>query len=114
MARDPFDEVIQRTLAELPAPFRDRLDNVQVAVEDEWDEDPDTYGLYEGVPLTERADAFDGFRPPDLVRIFRRPLEEDFGDRPAELARQVRVTLLHELAHHFGIDDARLTELGWA
>lgn len=113
MSRDVFDRTIARTLDELPAAFRDRLENVQVIVQGECEHDPDLYGLYEGVPLTERTAGSEDLRGPDLVYVFRRPLTEDFGGDPRELAREIRVTLLHELAHYFGISDERLTELGW-
>ncbi len=113
MSRDLFDQTIQRTLDELPAQFRDLLDNVQVIVDRENEDEPDLYGLYVGVPLPERMSGSEDFREPDRVFVYRRPLFEDFGDDPKVLAREIRVTLLHELAHYFGIDDARLTELGW-
>lgn len=113
MARDLFDSTIQRTLAELPAQFREHLDNVEILVEHEWAEDPHIYGLYEGVPLPERTvDGMD-LSGPDRIYVFRRPLVEDFGGDARELVHEIRVTLLHELAHHFGIDDARLVQLGW-
>lgn len=114
MARDLFDRTIERTLAELPAQFRDRLENVEIIVQSVWEEEPELYGLYDGVPLPERMAGSDDMRGPDRVYVFRRPLVEDFGDDPRKLAHEIRVTLLHELAHYFGIDDARLTELGWA
>jgi predicted Zn-dependent protease with MMP-like domain len=113
MSGDVFDRTIQRTLDELPAEFRDLLDNVQVIVDRENDAEPDLYGLYEGIPLTERTSGSEDMRGPDQVFVYRRPLVEDFGHDGRELAHQIRVTLLHELAHYFGIDDARLTELGW-
>ena len=114
VSRDLFERTIQRTLDELPPQFREHLDNVEVIVESECAEEPGLYGLYEGVPLPERmTGSTDGFSP-DRVYVYRRPLVEDFGSDPRELAREIRVTLLHELAHHFGIDDARLAELGWA
>lgn len=114
MPRDLFDQTIERTLAELPPQFRDLLDNVQVIVQGEYEHDPDLYGLYEGIPLPERMGGSEDMREPDRVFVFRRPLVEDFGSDAAELAREIRVTLLHELAHFFGLDDARLDELGWA
>ena len=113
MSRDIFDRTIERTLAELPSEFRDLLENVQVVVDREHEREPDLYGLYEGIPLTERMTGSTDMREPDRVSIFRRPLVEDFGDDPRELAHQIRVTLLHELAHYFGIGEDRLTELGW-
>lgn len=114
MAQDLFDRTIARTLAELPPQFRAHLDNVEIIVEAQLDEDPDVYGLYDGIPLTERMLGDDDLRGPDRVYVFRRPLTEDFGGDPAELAREIRVTLLHELAHHFGIGEHRLDELGFA
>lgn len=114
MDPDLFEAVIDATLAELPAQFRERLDNVQIVVADVWEAEPDLYGLYDGIPLTERMTGSEDLRGPDRVYVFRGPLTEDFGSDPDELAREIRVTLLHELAHFFGIDDARLTELGWA
>jgi len=117
MATDLFATTIERTLAELPADLHAHLENVEVLIESEhWDE-PDLYGLYEGIPLTERMTGSTDFQQPDRIYIFRRPLTEDFGGASApagELAREIRVTLLHEVAHFFGIDEARLAELGWA
>jgi predicted Zn-dependent protease with MMP-like domain len=106
-----FERVALAAIASLPAPIRAALVNVAVSVEEEHPDDPDLYGLYEGIPVT---DAFDGAGElPATVRIFRRPLSEDFPDA-AELAEEIRVTVLHELAHHFGIDEDRLDELGYA
>lgn len=114
MARDLFDRTIERTLEELPREFRDRLDNVEIIVDSEWEEDPALYGLYDGIPLPERMSGSMDMRGPDRVYVFRRPLVQDFGDDPRVLAHEIRVTLLHELAHYFGIDESRLDELGWA
>ena len=114
MARDLFTDTIERTLNELPTQFRERLDNLEILVESECEEEPGLYGLYEGVPLPERVSGSDDMRGPDRVYVFRRPLVEDFGGDARVLRREIRVTLLHELAHHFGISDARLEELGWA
>ncbi len=114
MSRDLFTDTIERTLDELPEQFRRLLDNVEVLVESECRDEPGLYGLYEGVPLTERTGGAEHLQLADRVYVFRRPLFEYFGDDPRELRREIRVTLLHELAHYFGIDDTRLTELGWA
>lgn len=108
-----FTRVIEQTLDELPEPFARHLDNVQIVVESANEHEPDLYGLYEGVPLPQRTGDGLDWTGPSLVFVYRRTLVEDFGDDPTTLAREIRVTLLHELAHHFGIDDARLTELGW-
>lgn len=113
MARDLFHDTIERTLDELPDEFRAHLDNVEIIVESVWREEPDLYGLYDGVPLTDRGMDWEGMRGPDRVYVFRRPLTEDFGGDPRVLVREIRVTLLHELAHHFGIGEERLAELGW-
>ncbi|MCW2956000.1 MAG: metallopeptidase family protein [Thermoleophilia bacterium] len=114
MPADVFDSTVARTLEELPVQFRDLLENVEILIESEhWDE-PDLYGLYEGIPLTERMGGSTDFQQPDRVYVFRRPLTEDFGSDSAELAHEIRVTLLHELGHYFGIGEDRLSELGWA
>lgn len=105
-----FEEHVRRALDSLPPELARALENVEVVVEDEHPEDPDLLGLYEGVPLTERGDWAGSL--PDRVTIFRLPLEESFAD-PAELEREIRITVLHELAHAFGIDEGRLDELGY-
>jgi predicted Zn-dependent protease with MMP-like domain len=114
-----FEQLVDRALASIPPPYRDALVEVAVVIEDEptpqqlrendlepWDT---MYGLYEGVPRTDYA--ADWASVPNRITLFRRPLEEDFPD-PAELQAEVRLTVLHELAHHLGIDDDRLEELG--
>jgi predicted Zn-dependent protease with MMP-like domain len=106
-----FEQHVQAALDSLPSEFRNALDNVAVVVEDEHPDDPDLFGLYEGVPLPERSSADSG-RLPDRIAIYRLPLEETFTD-PAELEQEIRITVLHELAHYFGIDEERLTELGY-
>jgi predicted Zn-dependent protease with MMP-like domain len=114
-----FYELVERALEGLPPELSELLDNVAVVV-DEWpdystplvadDLDDTLYGLYEGVPLTERGAGYSGFLP-DKITIFRGPLERDF---PREaLEEQIRITVVHEIAHHFGIDEERLEELGW-
>jgi predicted Zn-dependent protease with MMP-like domain len=105
-----FEEHVRAALDTLPPDLAAALRNVAVVVEDENREDPDLYGLYEGVPLPERGDV--GGALPDRIAIYRRPLEDDFPD-PEELRREIRVTVLHELGHHFGLDEDRLAELGY-
>jgi predicted Zn-dependent protease with MMP-like domain len=105
-----FEERVARAVESLPPELRAALLNVEVSVEDEHPEDPDLFGLYEGVPLPERGDWAGAL--PDRIRIFRLPLVESFPD-PAELEEEIRVTVLHELAHYFGIDEERLDELGY-
>jgi predicted Zn-dependent protease with MMP-like domain len=115
----PFERLVERALAGIPAPFRDALAEVAIVIDDEPTADqrrenelPDgdtLYGLYEGVPRTEYG--ADWSSAPNRITLFRLPLEEDFAD-PMDLAEEVRITVIHELAHHLGIDDDRLDELG--
>ena len=98
-------------MASLPPDLRAAIQNIEISVEDEHPVEPDLYGLYEGVPLPERGD-WAGVLP-DRIRIFRLPLVESFPD-PAELDAEIRITVLHELAHHFGLDEDRLDELGFS
>jgi predicted Zn-dependent protease with MMP-like domain len=117
---DRFERLVDRAVAGIPAPFRSALDEVAIVIADEPTREqlaendlaPDEtlYGLYEGVPRTEWG--ADWLPIPTRIVLFRLPLEEDFPD-PQELADEVRITILHELAHHLGIDDEdRLAELG--
>jgi predicted Zn-dependent protease with MMP-like domain len=99
---EEFDELVQSALDDLPPHIAEALENVAVVVADEDPEDPHLFGLWEAHPYL-----------PDRITIFRRPLERSFRDR-GELAEQVRITVLHELAHYFGIDEDRLDELGYA
>jgi predicted Zn-dependent protease with MMP-like domain len=112
---DPFDELIEAALAELPEPFRDRLGSVAIVVEDEPSADqlrsvnaPGLFGLYEGVPRT--AWAAEGAPFASKITIYRGPLTRIHRD-PAALAAAVTDTVYHEIAHHFGISDRRLEEL---
>jgi len=107
-----FDDVVRSALDALPPEIAAGLRNVAVVVEDENPEDPDMFGLYFGIPLTERHD-YSGVLP-DKIAIYRLPLEEEFGDDPAVLEEEIRITVLHEVAHHFGIDEDKLEELGWS
>ena len=117
--QEDFYELVERALEGLPPELAELLDNVAIVVED-W---PDystplvpgegygtLYGLYEGVPLTKRTAGYHGFLP-DKITIFRGPLERDF--RREELEEQVRITVVHEIAHYFGFDEERIRELGW-
>ena len=105
-----FEERVAKVVESLPPELRTAIRNVEITVEDEHPDDPDLFGLYEGVPLPERGDWAGAL--PDRIRIFRLPLVESFPD-PGELEREIRVTVLHELAHYFGIDEDRLDELGY-
>jgi predicted Zn-dependent protease with MMP-like domain len=109
--REAFEALVERALDEIPDEIAGLVDNVVVLVEDEPPaDDPDLLGVYDGVSLTERGTDHTGL--PDRITIFRRPLLEMCAD-DHELVREVRITVVHEIAHHFGIDDARLHELGY-
>jgi len=105
-----FDDQVRAALDSLPSGLARALRNVAVVVEDENPADPDLFGLYEGIPLPERGD--DAGSLPDRIAIYRRPLQEEFPD-PADLQREIRITVLHELGHYFGLDEDRLEELGY-
>ena len=105
-----FDDHVRAALDELPPHIAEALQNVAVVVEDENAEEPDLLGLYHGVPLPERGDMAGTL--PDRISIYRIPLEESFPD-PDELRSEIRITVLHELGHYFGLDEDRLAELGY-
>ena len=105
-----FDDHVKAALDSLPAHLAAALENVAVVIEDEHPDDPDLYGLYEGIPLPERGDMAGEL--PDRITIFRLPLEDEFDD-PHDLEREIRITVLHELGHYFGLDEDRLAELGY-
>ncbi len=115
----PFEELVERALAGIPMPFAAALEEVAIVIEEvptqaqlrenDLPEDEWLYGLYEGVPRTEWG--ADWAAMPNKISLFRYPLEADFAD-PEDLEDEVRITVIHELAHHLGIDDERLHELG--
>src|ERR671917_1753562 len=114
-----FYKLVERALEGLPPELSRLLDNVAIVVED-WPDystplvsggpEETLYGLYEGVPLTERGAGYYGFLP-DKITIFRGTLERDFPQD--ELEEQVKITVVHEIAHYFGFDENRIKELGW-
>ena len=114
-----FEDLVAEALAGIPMPFAEALDEVAIVIDDEptaeqrreseLPDDESFYGLYEGVARTEYG--ADWILVPNRITLFRLPLEADFPD-PADLADEVRITVIHELAHHLGIDDERLHELG--
>lgn len=113
VAAAEFDDVVSLALDGIPEALAALMDNVVVLVEDEPPaEDPDLLGLYDGIPLTERDSTYT-FAPPDRIFVFRGPLTRMCTD-PDELVEEVRVTVVHEVAHHFGIDDDALHDLGYA
>jgi len=105
-----FEGHVRAALDELPPNIVDALRNVAVVIEDENPDDPDLLGLYHGVPLPERGDMAGTL--PDKISIYRIPLEESFPD-PEELREEIRITVLHELGHYFGLDEDRIAELGY-
>jgi len=105
-----FDDHVKAALDSLPADIASALDNIVLLIEDEHPDDPDLFGLYEGIPLPERGDMAGEL--PDRITVFRIPLEEEFPD-PADLEREIRITVLHEIGHYFGLDEDRLTQLGY-
>jgi predicted Zn-dependent protease with MMP-like domain len=106
-----FERLVAEALDGLPDELVDLMDNVVVLTADRGDP-PDLLGLYDGVPLTQRED-YGGLVMPDRILVYRLALCEVCGDAD-ELRHEVAVTVVHEVAHHFGIDDDRLDELGWA
>ncbi|HET9082963.1 MAG TPA: metallopeptidase family protein [Candidatus Limnocylindrales bacterium] len=114
-----FEDLVAEALAGIPMPFAAALDEVAIVIDDEPSldqlrenevgDDETLYGLYEGVARTEYG--ADWIVAPNRITLFRLPLEADFPD-PDELADEVRITVIHELAHHLGIDDTRLHDLG--
>jgi predicted Zn-dependent protease with MMP-like domain len=105
-----FDDHVRAALDELPPHIAAALENVAVVVEDENPEDPDLLGLYHGVPLPERGDTAGML--PDRISIYRLPLEESFPDAD-DLREEIRITVLHELGHYFGLDEDRIADLGY-
>jgi predicted Zn-dependent protease with MMP-like domain len=111
MAPERFEDLVSEALDLIPPDLAAAMDNVVVLVADRHPEDPELLGLYEGIALTERDSSYAGALP-DTVTIFRESLLE-ICDTEQEVVEEVAVTVVHELAHHFGIDDDRLHELGW-
>lgn len=113
MTPEEFEEAVADALDEIPEELTRLMSNVVVIVEDEPPaEDPDLLGLYEGTPLTERGEWWAAGALPDRILIFRNPTLR-YCETREEVVDEVAVTVVHEIAHHFGIDDARLHELGW-
>ena len=111
--RADFEALVNEALDEIPDELASLIRNVVVLVEDDPPEDdPGLLGLYVGVALTERYGDF-GMELPDQIFVFRNPLTDMCGSEE-ELVEEVRITVVHEIAHHFGIDDDRLHELGYA
>ncbi|MFE1291635.1 metallopeptidase family protein [Streptomyces sp. NPDC058751] len=112
MTRETFEELVSQALDRIPPELTRVMDNVAVFVEDEPPaDDPDLLGLYEGTPLTDRGEWYAGVLP-DRISIYMGPTLRTC-ETADEVVHEVAVTVIHEIAHHFGIDDERLHELGW-
>ena len=119
MTREEFEALVESALKKLPRPFRMKLRNIAVVVEDWADEEtlqdmgiepPDTlYGLYRGVDLTQRDSSY-GYVLPDTIHIYQGPIEEDCAD-PEEMAEMVRDVVAHEVGHYFGLDDDTMEDI---
>ena len=120
MRRKAFLDLVAEAVEKIPSYFRQKLDNVEIVVEDwPWDEILDElgvppgetlFGLYQGVPKTERS-VYQLPTLPDRIILFQGPIEEACRE-PREIREQIRQTIIHEIAHHFGISEERLEELG--
>jgi predicted Zn-dependent protease with MMP-like domain len=114
MSREDFEGVVSDALDTVPPELAKLMNNVVILVEDDGPPGlPELLGLYEGTPLTKRNDSWAAGSLPDRITIFRRPTLR-ICETPSEVAAEVRVTVIHEIAHHFGIGEARLHDLGWA
>jgi predicted Zn-dependent protease with MMP-like domain len=112
MSPQQFEELVSDALDQIPQELASAIDNVVILVEARNPEEPSLLGLYEGVALTER-DSFYAGSLPDAITIYRDALL-DICDTQEQVVEEVAITVVHEIAHHFGIDDDRLHELGWA
>jgi predicted Zn-dependent protease with MMP-like domain len=120
MERKQFEKLVQEAVAELPEEFRDRLQNVVIIIDDnpspeileqmDLEDDHTLFGLYEGTPLTERG--FGAPLQPDRIWIFQQPIEETC-DTEEEIRDEIKITIVHEVAHFFGLDDDYLEDIGY-
>jgi predicted Zn-dependent protease with MMP-like domain len=106
-----FEHAVADAIAALPNDLREFMSNVELVVEDEPPPGLPLLGLYQGVPLTRRGSSYSGVLP-DKITIYRGPLERLYGRDVVRLRDEIRRVVLHEIAHHFGISDERLRELG--
>ncbi|PJJ57233.1 putative Zn-dependent protease with MMP-like domain [Mumia flava] len=113
MDPDRFNELVEQAYADLPAELTDLLDNVVLFVEDDAPaDDPTLLGLYDGIPLTERGGTYAGVLP-DRIMVYRNPTLA-ICETEEDVVAEVGITVAHEIAHYFGIDDDRLHDLGYA
>lgn len=106
-----FAAFVNEALANIPRQLRTQLDNIDIAIATVNDEIPDLLGLYEGIPLTERGHDYAGVLP-DRITIYQQPLQQ-ICDTVYELIDEIAITVVHEIAHHFGIEDDQLQQWGW-
>ncbi len=112
VSREAFESLVAEALDTLPEETVRIMTNLVIVIEDDPPaDDPDLLGLYSGIPLTERDDRYAGVLP-DQITVFRHPILQ-MCDSMEEVVEEIRITVVHEIAHHFGIDDARLHELGY-
>ena len=112
MSPQRFEELVSDALDQIPAKLAAAIDNVVILVEARNPDEPDLLGLYEGIALTERDSSYAGSLP-DAITIYRDAIL-DVCETDDDVVEEVAVTVIHKIAHHFGIDDDRLHELGWA
>ncbi|MCS7197593.1 MAG: metallopeptidase family protein [Candidatus Bipolaricaulota bacterium] len=111
MKREEFEQLVWEAVDSLPHFFKERLQNVMIVIQDEPAPPDETLlGLYEGVPLPERSVFSDQIKP-DIIYIFQKNIETLAQGNPNEIRRQVRITVMHEIGHYFGLDEARLAAL---
>ena len=108
---ETFEDAVEAAMDGLPPDLRAAMSNVAIVIEDEPPDGEPLLGLYQGVPLTQRSSAYGG-TPPDKISIYRGPLERLYAHDPDLLRDRIRHVVIHEIAHHFGISDERLRELG--
>jgi predicted Zn-dependent protease with MMP-like domain len=111
VTEDDFEQAVEEALSSLPPDIAETMENVAVFVADEAPGHPNRLGYYQGVPRTRRGSGY-ALALPDRITIYRGPLERLYGRDPERLRRRIRQVVLHEIAHHFGISDERLRELG--
>jgi predicted Zn-dependent protease with MMP-like domain len=109
-----FEQIVEQVLESIPPELWARVENVRIAIEDAAPDDADLYGAFDGVALPLRT-SWDPLEQPSCITIYRAPLIRDFGRLGAQrLREQIRITVLHEIGHYFGLDEGRLDELGYS
>jgi predicted Zn-dependent protease with MMP-like domain len=106
-----FEQAVREALDSLPPDLRTAMSNVEIVVDEQAPPGSRVLGLYQGIPLTRRGTGYAAV-PPDKITIYRWPIEHVAGTDPARLTREIHHVVLHEIAHHFGISDERLVEMG--